>query len=319
MTARALAKGLLTFVPGVRNLLPHGRTGGTDSAEYSFRVWLAHLGAMNRVGLRGLPNSLAEIGPGDSLGVGLAAMLSGVDHFRALDVVRYSSVQRNVKILDDLLLLFRQFASSGLNGKIPEFAGSSPSSRFPWSIISEASLASSLAQDRVRTIRDMLTGSARSSDRISIDYVVPWFDVRVLPKSSIDAVVSHAVLEHVADLEQTYLALHEWLKPGGFMSHQIDFGSHGLSEKWNGFREFSELRWLLTVGKRDFLINRIPLSMHKLLIEKAGFEIRATDMQVRTDGISRANLSRRWKMISDEDFYCAGAFIQAMKPARQAD
>jgi len=95
---------------------------------------------------------------------------------------------------------------------------------------------------------------------VTITYAAPWSDAAVIEPGSIDVVISHAVLEHVVDLEGTYRALSLWLKAGGMMSHQIDFTSHGTAERWNGYRAYSEFLWKMIAGRRPYLINREPCS-----------------------------------------------------------
>ncbi|HVO76656.1 MAG TPA: hypothetical protein VMT60_01600, partial [Candidatus Bathyarchaeia archaeon] len=60
MNIRPVAKGLLTFLPGVRRILPKERTGGTNSATYCREVWLKHLAALSAAGMRTIPRTLAE-------------------------------------------------------------------------------------------------------------------------------------------------------------------------------------------------------------------------------------------------------------------
>ena len=47
-------------------------------------------------------------------------------------------------------------------------------------------------------------------------------------ESSVDAIVSRAVLEHVFDLDTALAAMHRLLKPGGRMAHKVDLRDHGL-------------------------------------------------------------------------------------------
>ena len=97
------------------------------------------------------------------------------------------------------------------------------------------------------------------------------------------------------------------------MSHQIDFGCHGMSKEWNGYRACSELHWKLILGRRPYLINREPYSTHRQLIEANGFEFLTELKAFRTDGIARARLSRRWQELDDQDLNCSGAFIVVRK------
>jgi len=83
MKLKQLIFGMATFVPGIYQLRAKG-TGGTDSARYCYSVWLRHLVMAKRNGLNPYPRIVAELGPGDSLGIGLAALISGCDKYFAL-------------------------------------------------------------------------------------------------------------------------------------------------------------------------------------------------------------------------------------------
>src|SRR4051812_33985734 len=94
---RSLMIGMATYVPGVRRL--GGRkTGGTISARYCYSVWPRHLWMLHRSALRIGFDTVIELGPGDSIGIGLAALLSGVQRYIALDVVPYASQATNLQV-----------------------------------------------------------------------------------------------------------------------------------------------------------------------------------------------------------------------------
>jgi methyltransferase family protein len=312
MKLRPLVKGLLTFIPGVQGLLPSRGTGGTDSAHYSYGVWLKHLTLLWESGMRSIPGTLAELGPGDSLGIGLAAMLCGVNRYFALDVVRHSSSEANLRILDELVALFESRAERPTKGW-PDFDEYLNDRLFPGHILHDELLKASLSRKRIEAIREALEYPERRTDGITVQYMVPWSEDNVIAKDSVDVILSHSVLEHVVDIEKTYRALYSWLKPNGMMSHQIDFESHGLSETWNGYRAYSELLWKLMMGKRPFLINRQPHSVHVELMVKNGFHVICDLTTHRIDGIQRSELSDHWKNITEDDLTCSGAFIQAKK------
>jgi hypothetical protein len=143
--------------------------------------------------------------------------------------------------------------------------------------------------------------------------MVPWSDAGVMEPASVDVILSHAVLEHVVDLEATYRALARWLKSGGLMSHQIDFTSHGITETWNGYRAYPEILWRIIAGRLPYLINREPCSAHLELLKKNGFTTLSAVTHHRDDGIRRSQLSKRWKSISEDDLACSDLFVQARK------
>ena len=103
MNARQLATGILSYVPGMNNFLLR-RTGGTESARYCYSVWLRHLIMAYKNGLKSHPQIIAELGPGDSLGMGLAALLSGAELYYGFDVVRYAHPKTNLSIFKGSLV-----------------------------------------------------------------------------------------------------------------------------------------------------------------------------------------------------------------------
>src|SRR5712691_8294749 len=103
---RQMLFGAATYVPGVYSLVAK-RQGEGHSARYCYAVWLRHLVLAHRHGLNALPRAVAELGPGTSLGVGLAALISGVDTYYACDVVRHANMNRSLQLFDELVALFR--------------------------------------------------------------------------------------------------------------------------------------------------------------------------------------------------------------------
>src|SRR5450432_4034075 len=120
-----LARGLATYVPGMATLHRHvTRTGGSDSARYCYSVWLRHLVLSYQNGLCTRPPSrVAELGPGDSIGIGLAALLSGADYYYGLDALPLANLRRNVGVFEELIELFR--ARAAIPGD-DEFPGVKP-------------------------------------------------------------------------------------------------------------------------------------------------------------------------------------------------
>jgi methyltransferase family protein len=313
MWIRTAVKGLLTFVPGMQRVLTARGTGGSNSASYCYGVWLKHLTLLWEKGMRSIPRTFAELGPGDSLGVGLAAMLCGVNRYYALDVVKHSNTEINLNIFNELVELLKARAPRPTKGW-PDFDQYLDSSCFPSHILNDQILKEALSKKRIEAIRDAILGKPDDhAHELTIKYMVPWSDDNIIERNSVDLILSHSVLEHVVDIEKTYQALHAWLRPKGMMSHQIDFESHGISRKWNGYRAYSELLWKAMMGKRSFLINRQPHSVHLDIMKKNGFIIASDFMRYRRDGIHRSELSSHWQNITDDDLTCSGTFIVAIK------
>jgi hypothetical protein len=314
MRLTPVIKGLATYIPGMYNIFAkqRQRTGGTDSAEYCYEVWIKHLTMLWENGMRVIPDTIAELGPGDSLGVGLAALLSGVKNYYAFDVIRYTNTKRNIRIVKELVDLFKRRARRPAKGW-PDYDRYLDLKLFPSHILTEKVLDVTLAPERIESIRNALLNTNSENGRITVRYIVPWNGPHVIMKESVDVILSHAVLEHVTNLEDTYKAFSLWLRPQGWMSHQIDFTSHGLTKEWNGHLAYPELLWKIVVGKRPYLINRQPYSKHITLMKENGFKIICHLKNSRPSGIKRSQLASCWRDISEDDLTCSGTFIQARK------
>jgi hypothetical protein len=309
---QSLLKGLVTYIPVVRKLACRS-AGGNVTARYCYSVWLRHLVKANEAGLPRRFGSVAELGPGDSLGVGLAAMLSGVDSYYAFDAKPHTRPQSNLNIFDELTDLFLRRAPIPDESEFPLVFPLLATYEFPQTVLTEEVLKTSLLPERLAAIRQALGGLPRTNSGIRIVYAAPWDDTAQIRPGTIDMVFSQAVMEHVEDVESTYGALHSWLRPGGFMSHAIDYRSHGYTREWNGHWTVSDLTWKLVRGTRPYLINRRPHSAHIIALEKAAFQI-VTELKRKGPPLDRKFLAPRYKTLSGEDLTTSGVFIQAVKP-----
>jgi SAM-dependent methyltransferase len=308
-----LMKSLLTHLPGLRAVTNRG-TGGTDSARYCYSVWLRHLIKAHEAGIAVPPRSLAELGPGDSLGVGLAAVLSGVGVYYAADVKPYAELSRNLNIFDELITLFNERAD------VPgpdEFPGCRPSLRdyrFPHAVLTADRLEQALRPTRLEQIRELLRHDPSHGNGIQIQYAAPWDDPRIIPAGTVDMILSQAVLEHVEDVPLAYEAMARWLRPGGYMSHTIDFRSHGITHRWNGHWALSDRMWRLVKGGRTYLINREPCAEHLRQIERVGMHV-VGEERAEGPALEAAAVAPRFRGLSELDLRTQGVFVQATKPA----
>jgi SAM-dependent methyltransferase len=275
---------------------------------------MKHITLLMEAGLQEFPTTVAELGPGDTLGLGLAALLSGANSYFGLDIVEHTTRHANGPVLRQLVDMMLKRAPRPILGW-PNFDPFLDQQLFPSHILTEDRLLNALAPDRVDRISRALLSNDGRCDEIDLRYRVPWDDTSVIEENTVDLIISHAVLEHVVDLRKTYLCLFRWLRPGGRMSHQIDFRSHNLTREWNGYRAISEPVWKVMMGRRPYLINRVPPSAHLELMAECGFQISYVARHERTDGIARSRLAKRWRELSDEDMNCDDLFVQAVKPS----
>jgi hypothetical protein len=309
--------GVATCVPGFHGWIRRG-PGGTISARYCYSVWLRHLVMADTNGLPTQPEVVAELGPGGSLGIGLAALLSGTSKYYAFDITEYANRERNLQIFDDLVDLFRRREHIPDNQEFPEVKPDLNSYKFPVHILTEQRLNRALRDDRVQSIKDKIkhmgshAGPVRDDD-LQISYVVPWHDPNVINDNSVDMVFSQAVFEHVDDLEHTYRVLYRWLKSGGCMVNQIDFRSHGTAMTWDGHWAYSDFAWKVIRGRSLYLLNREPHSTHIRLLKTKNFDV-VCDIRFRDiPTLRREQLARRFRDVPEDDLATSGAFIQAVK------
>ncbi len=297
-----VAKGIASYVPGVYAMRDRRRKFRTANAAYCYEVWIKHLTMLNEHARVPIPTTFAEVGPGGSLGVGLAALLSGADTYYALDVVKYSEIDRNLALLSDLVDLFRN--------RVPVYVGW-PINKdvFPGHLLSGDVLAETLAAPRIEEIRHALKAPDGRTGAITIEYIVPW-QGSAIREGEVDLIVSHVAMQAVDRLEDAYDAFAQWLRPGGRMSHLIDFSSQRFTKRWNGHWEYPDPVWKVIVGKRRNVINRQPCTTHLSLMTDRGFEI-TCELRERVQGIPRERLAARWQGISDDDLVTKTALLQA--------
>jgi len=272
---RPLLSGMLSFIPGVFGFWDRIRPmGNTVSATYCQSIWQIHRDNSQRVNGGALPVAVAELGPGASLGVCIAALLDGVETAVALDAGHYADSAANLRILLEL-------------GSVGD------ASTLNTNLIGAVERAGGPHEERLR-------------------YVAPWSDPNVLAANSIDLIFSHSVLEHVGEPLATYGACFHWLGSGGVMSHKIDHSSHGITRRWNGHYALPEKLWALIYGRRPYLLNRQRPRQHLADMASVGFEILPeSSFVIEEDNVQRtvtlANLP-------EDDLLVRTSMIIARKP-----
>lgn len=314
MKLKSLALGLASYIPGAGGLRAT-RTGGTDSARYCYSAWLRHLVMARDHGMNTAPRVIAELGPGDSLGIGLAALLSGADRYFAFDVIAHAQLENNLQIFETLVDLFKNRAAIPGDDEFPRLKPYLDNYAFPADIVTEERLKISLQENRLQRIRESLRNPG-ASDSLLV-YKAPWSETAAVRQNCVDMIYSQAVLEHVNDLRGAYAAMRGWLKPEGFISHQIDYKCHGTAAEWNGHWTYSDTIWRLMRGKRPYLLNRAPHSEHVRLLQEQGFKVVAEKCVKTASKLARAHLAERFKHLSDADLTTSGAYILAKPRAIQ--
>lgn len=309
---RSVVKGLASTLP-VLSSLANSRAGDAVNARYYYSVWMRHLVSVAEVSDDIDPACVAELGPGDSLGLGLAAMLCGANRYFALDRLQFANSTRNLEVFDELVELFRARAAIPDDSEFPKLYPRLNRHDFPSDLLDETRLSRSLDPHRLSRIRKVVEGGTGTMEEIEIRYFAPWDDAATLRPESVDWIFSQAVLEHVDDVDGTCASLRTWLRPGGLMSHRIDYSCHGLTHDWNGHWTVSSPMWRVVRGRRAYLINRLPHSSHLRALAISGFRV-LLDRRSSGKALSRSLLAPDFVDLDNRDLETTGAFVVSVKP-----
>jgi hypothetical protein len=313
-----MIKAVIKSVPGIERVINLHKTGGgsTLDARYCYSVWLRHLIIAHDNGWTAIPDKIAELGPGDSLGVGLSALISGASRYFAFDAVKYHATEVNLKVFDDLVALFRAKAPVPDDGEFPKLKPRLKSYGFPHHILAPAHMENMLNEGRLLKIRHAIEALGRDGATEAdsmITYMAPWDDTSVIRSESVDMILSQAVLMHIDRLQSAYETMFKWLKPKGLMSHQIDFKSVGTSDAPFGHWEYSDLEWKIIRGRRSYLINREPCSTHLKYLNDCNFNVVCGIRIAEETPIDKSRLAQRFRHLTAEDRATSGLFVQATK------
>lgn len=312
-TLKPIFKGLLTWLPGIQRAFYDRNAGGaTASAKYCYGVWLKHLSLLRRSGMQSIPHTVLELGPGESLGTGLAALLSGAERYAAVDAVRHASVTSTRPVLRELTTMLQTREPRPVKGW-PDYDAELDGRLFPSSILTDEDLARTLKPSRVAQIGAAVERLDSEQQHPLVRYAT-WGEPEPLGAGEADLIFSHVVMSVVDNVDRIYGHCARWLKPGGWMSHQIDLTSLGVTDEWNGHLRYSDAAWAAVAGRRPLFVNRERVSSHVRLLEKNGFEVITVLRKLASGGIARDELAPRWRDISDDDLNCSTAFIVARKP-----
>jgi hypothetical protein len=198
ISIQAIVKGLLSYTP-LKPFFVRKGTGGTNSARYCYSVWLRHLVLLYENGMKSHPKIVAELGPGDSLGVGLAALLTGAEKYYAFDVINHTGLEKNIDILEKLISLFKEKTPIPDENEFPKIKPKINSYLFPEYLFNHKYLDSSKI--------DNIKNNLRVGGQDIIHFIVPWNSTNELQTGLVDLIFSQAVMEHVIELENAYLIM----------------------------------------------------------------------------------------------------------------
>jgi hypothetical protein len=316
MTLRLMLGGLKSFLPALS--AGYRGTVGTTTGAYCYSVWMRHQAIIAKALPEFSPRTVVELGPGDSLGIGCAALLSGAERYVGLDVVDHARPEHDVQVLNELVELFEKRAPIPNEKAFPNLQPRLSSYAFPKKIFAEdGPRRIRVDPQRVEAIRAaLLNRQPVLYDDVPLGYLAPWNE-RSMDRDSTDLVITQAVLQDVSHgdrnskLASTFAAMARWLRPGGVMSHQINFAFPG-GETWNHHWRYSDTAWRLVRGNRPFFENRAPLSTYLALCEQNGCEVLSVRRNEQ-EGMPRERVAPRFRDLPEQDHKTSSAHIVAVK------
>lgn len=259
------AKLLLSSLPvpyGFWSKLNLFRHGQMDSAEYALSCFKGHWAATQDA--RRQPQTILELGPGDSLASSLIGCAMGVQRSYMIDSGPYAT-----RVVDPYLQLRSRLKQLYPEAPLPEFS----------------------------TVDEMLSATGGQ-------YLTAGTDsMRGVPDGSIDLVYSQAVLEHVPfnELEEQFRQTRRVLHRDGVASHQVDLRDH-LGNGLNNLR-FSHSFWETPrIHRSGFYTNRVRLPAYLEMFRRCRLQVRQIEVSRWPQlPIKRSQLDRSFRDLSDED------------------
>lgn len=235
------------------------RWGNSRDAEYFYGVWVKHLALLRRAGLERAPGAVAEFGPGDTLGAGLSALLTGARKYAGFDVRDFTTEPGNLLMLERLLPLVAADAPRRPQRGWPALEQVLGEDLRPSRLRFPGQPQPAELGERAQAIRAALRDV--SQPRGVVRVIAPWHALPA-PEEEFDVVFSHSALQYEPDLRRIFAYMAQILRPGGLMSHQIDLTSIGATRSWNGHRCYGSLAWRMVNLGRPYALNRHAASAY---------------------------------------------------------
>jgi SAM-dependent methyltransferase len=254
------------------------RHGKMDISEYALKIFEIHARrAYETIDLS--RRTILEIGPGDSLASAVIGRAYGAERVILVDAGSFARLD---------MAFYRRLAQTLEDRGLP-----SPD----------------LA--RVGSIDEMLQACGTTYLTSGVDSLAS------LPDDSVDLIWSHSVLEHVylEDVPRLFGEARRILRPGGLMSHNIDYQDH-LAHSANSLR-FSKRFWESDlIRKSGVYTNRLRASAMHRLVSEQGLEIMTEGFgRWAAPPVCRKRLHQDFRGLPDDDLLVRTSHLLARRPA----
>jgi len=273
---RAIIKGILTYIPlfeRIRLIKKKNSKHSGSNALFCYTIWLSILIYLKKNNANKIYR-IGELGTGGAIGIGICAMLTGMNKYYVLDIEGSYNIENNLKLLADLVTLFKK--ETPIIRKFKQLNLTVDNNAFPRNLI----MPLYLDDDFVAEIKEEILSGFKKKKKIII--LNPWMSSSNL---NLDFIFSRAVMEHVDKPEIVYSGLTSHIIENGFMLHDIEFHSHGISKYPCGHQRISNTIWKLISGKRKYFLNRWKFDDHLKAISEIGFETILAEKTINNTGL----------------------------------
>lgn len=264
--------------------------------RYNLNVVVSHLQRLRQHGVRSIANwSILELGPGGNVGNAIILCAAGASYVCCVDNYRHVDFHRElVSFYQSLVALLRNDAQQ-LLAVFPD--------------LTREQIAANI--DACFT-PDTATFACKPG---RIDYVAPCDGSSVPCESGrFDWIFSQAVMEHVKDPEGVCAENARLLKPGGFVSHQIDLRDHFQNDSLEMLKHSDRLWWWMASNSHGY-VNRARAAHFEDYFRKYGLQVLQSEATERLadPGKVPRHCDARFATLSAEQLSIVGQFILGRK------
>lgn len=160
-------------------------------------------------------------------------------------------------------------------------------------------------------------GSGFATDRI--EYLIRDGGLSGL-EEKVDVVISRAVLEHVNDVEATFVDMSKALRPSGLAVHQVDLRSHGLHcDNPLDFLAWPGWMWTCMYSNKGSP-NRWRVNHYRNVLAASDLEVDTLEPTLRADERDirrvRPRLAKPFRSLSDDELSWLGFWLVCRKRPR---
>jgi hypothetical protein len=301
--------GLLTKIPLLGKVIVKyyfSTTGGSNSAKYCYSVWLRHIVKVYKVTGKSEFNTICELGPGESIGIGLCGLLFGSEKYIGLDIIEFNKPEKSLIIFNEMVEMLRLKLPIPFTNEHSKIKPTISIYDFPSYIYNDDLISKLLQEDRLQNIRNSILEV--NSPNSLIKYIAPW-ETSNFTIPSYDLLISQSVLEYFEDVSIILSKITRFSKLNSIQSHQIDYKSLKSSSLWNGHWKYTNETWKIIKGGRPCIVNRWYHSMYVKLFSEGGLRILDMELFKSENTLKIEELSEFHSQIQPIDMSISGGYF----------